>query len=226
MIISYAHHFLFFAVPKTGTHSVRRALRAHLGPHDLEQVGLYEPKRFPFPEFAAIRHGHISARQIEPVIGTDVFAGLFKFAFVRNPYDRFVSYCAFMSRDTGHFEREPTRFMKHILQVVRPLDHLLYRPQSSFLVDAQGRLAVDYVGRTENMQASYDAICARIGIASSSLEKVNASTHADYRQYYDDESRALVGDLYRRDLELFDYGFEEPPAQPAQDEIDSAARTG
>lgn len=226
MIISYAHRFLFFAVPKTGTHSVRRALRAHLGPDDLEQVGLYEPKRFPFPEFAAIRHGHISARQIEPVIGADVFADLFKFAFVRNPYDRFVSYCAFMSRNTGHFERDPIRFMKHIIKTVRPLDHLLYLPQSSFLVDAQGRLTVDCVGRTEDMQASYDAICAKIGLASSTLDKVNTSSHRDYRQYYDDELRALVGNLYRHDLELFDYGFEESPAQPAQDDIDAAARAG
>ena len=59
MIISHKHRYIFFAIPKTGTHSVRQALRAHLGPDDLEQVGLFEQKRFPFPEFANIRHGHI-----------------------------------------------------------------------------------------------------------------------------------------------------------------------
>jgi len=50
LIISHRRRFIFFAVPKTGTHSVRRALRALLGPEDLEQVGLFERKRFPFPE--------------------------------------------------------------------------------------------------------------------------------------------------------------------------------
>ena len=30
MIISHLHRFIFVAIPKTGTHSVRRALRAHL----------------------------------------------------------------------------------------------------------------------------------------------------------------------------------------------------
>lgn len=224
MIISHAHKFIFFAVPKTGTHSVRRALRAHLGTQDLEQVGLYEPSRFPFPEFAHIRHGHISAQQIAPVVGPEVFDSYFKFAFVRNPYARFVSYCAFMSRDTPHFEREPMRFMKHVIKVLRPLDHILYQPQSLLLTDPGGRLAVDFTGHTEQMQLSYDAICAKIGIPSSMLDTFNASTHGDYRQYYDEELRTLVGDLYRQDLELFDYGFEYPAPQPAQNAIGESPR--
>ena len=31
MIISSRHKFIFVAIPKTGTHSVRQALRQHLG---------------------------------------------------------------------------------------------------------------------------------------------------------------------------------------------------
>ena len=40
MIISRAHRYIFFVIPKTGTHSVRRALREQspvdeaLGEHD------------------------------------------------------------------------------------------------------------------------------------------------------------------------------------------------
>ena len=41
MIISRKHKFIFVAVPKTGTHSVRRALREQMGPDDLEQVRLF-----------------------------------------------------------------------------------------------------------------------------------------------------------------------------------------
>ena len=41
MIISGLHKFIFVAIPKTGTHAVRRALRAHMGPEDSEQVGLF-----------------------------------------------------------------------------------------------------------------------------------------------------------------------------------------
>ena len=69
MIISHQHRYIFFAVPKTGTHSVREALREQMGPDDEEQVGLFVQKRFSYPEFANIRHGHLSVRQIQPVIG-------------------------------------------------------------------------------------------------------------------------------------------------------------
>lgn len=41
MIISPQHRFIFAAIPKTGTHAVRQALREHMGPQDLEQVGLF-----------------------------------------------------------------------------------------------------------------------------------------------------------------------------------------
>jgi hypothetical protein len=207
MIISRAHRYIFFAIPKTGTHSVRRALREHLGPEDLEQVGLFVKKRFPFPEFADIQHGHISTRQIRPVLGDEEFAGLFKFAFVRNPFDRFVSYCAFMTRDNGAFAARPRQVMHEILFKVRPLDHVLFQPQHALLVGDDGELLTDDVGRVEQMQESYDRMCARIGIPSRALAKVNASSRGDYRQYYDTPLAEGVAALYRRDLELFGYEF-------------------
>jgi hypothetical protein len=75
------------------------------------------------------------------------------------------------------------------------------------LVDGGGQLLSDYVGRVEEMQASYDAICERIGIPSRTLEQVNSTRRGDYRQYYDQDLIAGVADLYRRDLDLFGYEF-------------------
>jgi hypothetical protein len=98
MIISHQHRFIFAAVPKTGTHAVRRALRAHLAPGDEEQVALFENKRFVDPMLARIEHGHLPLALLRERMGAEVFAGYFRFGFVRNPHDRFVSYCAFMTR--------------------------------------------------------------------------------------------------------------------------------
>jgi hypothetical protein len=39
------------------------------------------------------------------------------------------------------------------------------------------------------------------------LEKVNATTRAAYRDYYDQELIDGVAKLYARDLELFGYDF-------------------
>jgi hypothetical protein len=209
MIISRKHRFIFFAVPKTGTHSVRRALRVHLAEDDLEQVGLFVQKRFPFAEFADIQHGHISVREIQPVLGDAWFENSFKFAFVRNPFSRFVSYCAFISRDTTHFKDTPLAFMKYVIRDWRPFDQILFRPQHEFLVDAAGRIKMDFIGRVERMQSDYDAICERLTLPKSPLEQANASVHGDYREYFDAELIQLVAHFYRADLELFDYRFGE-----------------
>lgn len=209
MIVSHRHRFIFAAVPKTGTHSVRQALREQLGDEDIEQVGLFLDKRFPWEDLAAIRHGHLSLRQVRPYLGEEAFSGYFKFAFVRNPFDRFVSYCAFMLRGGDVFQQRPRDAMRHFLFADPPEHHILFQPQASLLVDEDGAtLLADNVGRVEDMQGSYDAICARLGIPSRPLDHVNGSQHGDYRRYYDQALIDGVAARYAQDLELFGYRFE------------------
>ena len=206
MIVSYRHRFIFVAIPKTGTHAVRQALRAHLGPDDIEQVGLFVQKKFPIPELAAIEHGHLSLEQVRRHLAPDQFAGFFKFAFVRNPFDRFISYCAFVTRALGQFEADPKRVMRRFIDNP-PLQHILFQPQHLFVTGADGELLSDYVGRVEQMQDSYGEIARRIGIPSAPLDKVNASDRTDYRSYYDQALIDGVAKIYARDLELFGYDF-------------------
>lgn len=209
MIVSHRHRFIFAAVPKTGTHAVRQALRDHLGSDDCEQVGLFVDKRFPWPELAAIRHGHLALRDVRPYLGEEAFAGYFKFAFVRNPFARFVSYCAFMLRGGDTFHQRPQDVMRHFLFTDPPEGHVLFQPQASLLLDADGRtLLSDAVGRVETMQASFDTLCARIGIPSRRLDQVNATVHDDYRRYYDQPLIDAVAQRYATDLALFGYDFD------------------
>lgn len=207
MIISHQHRFVFTAIPKTGTHSVRQALREHLGPDDVEQVRLFVEKRLPWPELARLGHGHISLAEARPVLGADTFDGYFKFAFVRNPFERFVSYCAFATSQQGSFEQDPQGVMRHFLFVAPPHHHIVFRPQHSFVTAPDGTLLADDLGRVEDMQAGYDAICERIGIPSAPLGRANSSKHADYRGYYDQQLKDGVARLYARDIELFGYEF-------------------
>jgi len=207
LIISRKHKFIFVAVPKTGTHSVRRALREQMGPDDLEQVRLFVDKHFPWPDLAKLEHGHITLAQVRPFLGDEDFGSFFKFAFVRNPFDRFVSYCAFMTREIGAFERDPKGVMRHLLFRAPPMHHILFQPQHAFVTDREGELLSHAIGRVEEMQRSYDDICGRIGIPTAELEKANCSRHGDYRQYYDQQLIDGVAKLYGKDLSLFGYDF-------------------
>ena len=201
MIVSHRHRFIFAAVPKTGTHAVRQALREQMGPDDAEQVGLFVNRRFPWEELAAVQHGHLSLRQVRPFLGEE--------AFVRNPFDRFVSYCAFMLRGGDLFQRRPREAMHHFLFRDPPEGHILFQPQAALLTDTDGQtLLTDAIGRVEDMQASYDAIAARIGIPSRALDRVNATARGDYRQYYDPALIKGIEARYAIDLALFGYSFE------------------
>lgn len=209
MIVSHQHRYIFAAVPKTGTHSVRQALREQMADDDIEQVGLFVDRRFPWSDLAAIGHGHLSLRQLRPYLGEQAFGEYFKFAFVRNPFDRFVSYCAFMLRGGDLFHHHPREAMRHFLFVDPPEHHILFQPQAALLVDDDGSaLLTDMVGRVEDMQPSYDAICARLGLPSRPLDRVNRTSHGDYRNYYDRVLIDGVSKRYALDLELFRYAFE------------------
>jgi Sulfotransferase family len=209
MIVSHSHRFIFAAVPKTGTHAVRQALREHMDETDFEQVGLFVNKRFPWADLAAIQHGHLSLRQVRPYLGDDAFDSYFKFAFVRNPFDRFVSYCAFMLRGGDDFQQHPREAMYHFLFRAPPENHILFQPQAALLTDDDGQtLLTNTVGRVETMQESYDAICARIGIPSRPLDRVNGTKRGDYRDYYDQALIEGIRARYAQDLELFGYTFE------------------
>ena len=206
MIISHQHRFIFVAVPKTGTHSVREVLRPRLGPEDEEQARLFVDKKFSDPVLASLGHGHISLSQLRAHMDRGLFDTYLKFAFVRNPFARFVSYCAFVSSKSGAFERDPKAVMHQTL-AAPPRGHIIFQPQHQFLADSSGTLLTDFVGRVENMQHDFDTICQRLGIPSSGLGHKNSSQHGDYRSYYDQELIDGVGKFFARDLELFGYDF-------------------
>ena len=210
MIISHRHKFIFFAIPKTATHSIRSALRQHTGPDDWEQQMLFGEQSLPIPQLARLRHGHISAQEIRPHLEAGVCDSYFKFALVRNPFDRFVSCCFFLNRTNPNFEDEAVAFMKEYLPRPRFQQRILVQPQYQQLYTADGELALDYVGRYEDLQQSYDTICERVGLPESELGQNNSSEHSSFARYYDDELRQQVADFYKEDLRLFSYDYPSP----------------
>ncbi|MGI9220500.1 MAG: sulfotransferase family 2 domain-containing protein, partial [Woeseiaceae bacterium] len=97
--------------------------------------------------------------------------------------------------------------MKQRLPLPRFRQRILVKPQYQQLCWSNGDIALDYVGRYETLQNSYDEICDRIGVPSRELGQKNASDHKTFDTYYDDELKVKVAEFYAEDLRTFDYAF-------------------
>lgn len=153
---------------------------------------------------------HLTAQEIQNLVPKAIFDGYFKFAFVRNPWDRFVSYVAWRHLK-WHRGVGPTRaeFRYALWRLAR--DKLLgrqvrihLRPQIDFLRDTSGRIAVDFVGRVENIDLDWEFITNRLGITAS-LSRRMRSTHADYMTYYGPITYLMLAAIYWRDVAVFGY---------------------
>jgi chondroitin 4-sulfotransferase 11 len=183
-------------------------------------------------------HGHYSlAKNIQMgVIDEDKLDQYFKFAMVRNPWDRIVSrYFYSMELDieiervmknekstdavkaervaelklTANTFKETGSFKEFISQLALGSvgkyrrNHILFRDQSWWLDDR-----LDFIGRFENYNEDVKFICDTLDIPFKDVH-LNKSTHDHYSAYYDQETIDLVADIYKKDIEVLGYDYED-----------------
>jgi hypothetical protein len=148
-------------------------------------------------------------------LAAEVFAPMFKFVFVRNPWDLQVSSWHHIAREKPQVVagvRTFADFLKLKFDPERPFDYMLdisRELQSDYIVDLHGRTIVDFIGRYEHLQGDFDTACDRIAIPRVALpHDRRAVDRDDYRRYYDDATRALVAEHYAPDIERLGYTFE------------------
>ena len=83
------------------------------------------------------------------------------------------------------------------------------RSQLDMIRDPSENFLVDFVGKIENLQQDFDTICEKIGVDKKNLRHTTKSNHKNYRQYYDNETRDIVAELYSKDIKYFGYKFHE-----------------
>ena len=205
MIVSFKHRFIFVAIPKTATHSIRTALRPQLGERDWEQCVLFEKRYFPVEALANIGHGHITCEEVRPFLLPEMWEGFYRFCTVRNPFDRFSSFCHFIHRDTDKMRTDPLGTMKAAIEDGEFVDHVLFRPQNEFVADSDGRLAVDRVMRIESLEEDFGEVCGTLGLKAARLERINSSRPEQHRDLFDEELIEMVAAYFEKDFRMFDY---------------------
>lgn len=208
MIISHKYKFIFFAIPKTATHAIRFALRPYLHSLDEEHVHMYKPSKLNIAEFQARKNGHFSVEEIKPYLSTSLWKDYFKFSFVRNPWDRFISMSFFHYKA---LQRNSAAAQQLLLELAKLPEHKLpkqYRSQSTYLYAQDGSCPIDYIGKFENLQNDFNVICEKIGLPKSDLQRVNSSKHDDYLNYYQSNNLAQrIRKKYASDIINFEYSL-------------------
>jgi hypothetical protein len=216
-VISHQDKCVFVHIPKCAGQSIEMFF--------LRRAGLDWSTRAPFllrgnevPALGPPLLAHLKAHQyVENKWMTAAqFDEYFKFAFVRNPWDRLASFYRYRGYD---WRCSFSRFVLYHLPKQVEKD-LFLCPQVEFVHDKNGKPLVDFIGRFEALDADFATACRHIGIVEAGLPHVNNSRKSGlglkgwlkrralpYRDMYDSRSRKLVADMYEVDIEAFKYSF-------------------
>jgi hypothetical protein len=202
VLISRSSQLAFIHVQKTGGISIRNALRRACP--DLEEVN---------PRHQTL----VDALASHPELETYLIAG-----FVRNPWDRLVSWWAMVQgaadRPVNHphhdFLRRPLwrylagfdAFEDFIRDIPTGPFEQFRKPQLDYLTASKRE--ADVIGRSEDIDAGVAELLRRIGLDPVPVPHVNKSKRpASYRDLYGHDTQRIVEQVFQRDIERFGYRF-------------------
>lgn len=190
-----ARNAIFVHIPKTGGISVSEGL---FGSHAAAHTAIYT--------YLAL-------------YGARRFDGMFKFAIVRNPWNRLVSAYHFLAAGglTATDREFAERYLREFSDVEdfvargleRPeiLNWTHFKPQTMFLRDPRTRrIGVDFLGRFENLAGDYSVIAERLGIDRPLPHKNKGKEKLRAAPGLSSSALARIGEVYREDVLALGYG--------------------
>ena len=153
------------------------------------------------------------------------FDKYWSFAFVRNPWDRLVSCYSEKIRSDGDpenfingvsrvltsfgvFEAGMSfeRFARAVAQIPDEEAEPHFLSQHKFIVNREGNLIIDFLGRFETIDQDFDVVRQRIR-APVELPHLLRSQRGHYRDYYSTDLAHIIGERYGEDIARFRYTF-------------------
>lgn len=189
------HECIFVHIPKTGGVSLSASLFGNLG------------------------GGHRPIYEYYKIYSPKEFRDYFKFAIVRNPWDRLVSGYHFL-KEGGLNDKDQQWFSSNLKQYKDFEDFVLnwlseqnkfayihFIPQHHYLC-LREKVLVDKVYKIENMESVIKDLNRRLDTNISNTHRNKTTNRAsDYRAYYNNETKKIVGRVYAKDISLFNYNF-------------------
>lgn len=194
---------IFVHIPKTGGQSIEHVFLAEHGlTWDTRAPLLLRKKEE--EEEGPKRLAHLFAREYVKFgyVAAEDFAASFKFAVVRNPYDRAISEYRFR-RDTERSFRKSFREYVLSLEGVHLPRH--DEPQAAFVLDEAGKAIVHEILRFETLAAGFAEISRQVFGRTIDLPHVNRSTTEIPAEADDIDLRRALYRKYECDFDLFKY---------------------
>jgi len=207
---------VFLWVPKTAGTSVYTVLSS---------FGCYRLKtrravQRTFPQRGLVTFKHMNYRMLVEAgeISREFDERAYKFAFVRNPYDRAVSLFHFLHGKGHHADVDGflsfwRRIVSTELPVVGPDKVVgigICNPQVRWLEGTK----IDFLGRFERIDEDFPVLLEQLGHPNVALPWANATQHAPYRDYYCDESKTLIEQHFAEDFSAFGYSTDLAVSAP------------
>jgi len=201
---------IFIHIPKNAGTSIERAF------------GLQKPLNYPeskrrellygrFDEHKAVQHYTPQELIDHKLLTFESYNQMFSFTFVRNPFDRFVSEYKYRCSKHSDFPLFK-EFVFHVYKLYQEdglygflWNHLV--PQVDYVAEIQGK-GVDFIGRFENLNQDFKELCRTFDLGGLDLERHNiSSSNKRYQEYFNQETRQIIEQVYGNDLEVFGYSF-------------------
>lgn len=156
---------------------------------------------------------HKTAMEKRRELGESAWSRRFRFTIVRNPWDKVVSHYHYrVATNQTSLGMNRVDFKEWVSLAYG--DNLpayydnpkMFMPQWNWISNENGSLAVDFVGRFENLEQDFKSICRRIN-QDVLLPHKKKSKREHYRSYYDARAREIVRTWFKADIEEFDYEF-------------------
>ncbi|TFF89570.1 MAG: hypothetical protein EU548_07325 [Promethearchaeota archaeon] len=140
---------------------------------------------------------HMSAENIKYKVGKFIWDNYFKFAFDRNPWDKLLSKYYY-----HEVKQDFNKWIKYLKKENQPINFNLY--------SIKGKVAVDFLGRFENLQEDLKYVFDKLNLPYKRPPHEHKSRGKDkkeFRRFYSEESKRLVEKRHKKEIELFGYEF-------------------
>ena len=198
-MISHPHKFIMILPPKTASTSLVTALKDFIYITDIKD----QPEKGTFDFYEG---GKTTRKHARLCTYDEEFVKEYKlYGVIRNPWDRLVSWLHFRNK-TAEATNRKVWSLSHFIENLIPFHT---KPYSEYF-DVEYETKYDFKTiRFENLNSDFDKFCADVNLGNLKLEHKNKSSHKHYTEYYDDETRSIVEEIYAKDIEYFNFKFGE-----------------